>query len=163
MQSKLSLLKGSQYPWILTVSRILYTIMDSMKIWFTWIYFFWKVIFCSGDTAATYKISNTSLEYDAIFEKRYATTIVDLYTEITLIQYIKVTSIHCLILSKKDTTWNIDINNLSVCSLQRLLLLILMNMTALLTKMKNFTTLQWMTCLISFLQQAYKLEIFTLS
>ena len=48
-----------------------------------------------------------------------------MYTGTTLIPYTKVTSIHYQTLSKKDTTWKIDVNNLSVRSLQGLLLLFL--------------------------------------
>ena len=84
-----------------------------------------KVISCTGDTAATYKLSGISLEYDAIFDEPYATTIGQMYTETTSLPYTKVTSIHYQVLSKKDTTWKIDVNNLSVCSLQGLLLLFL--------------------------------------
>ena len=37
---------------------------------------FWgKVTFCTEDAAATYKVSEISLEYDAIFDEPYATTI----------------------------------------------------------------------------------------
>ena len=43
----------------------------------------------------------------------------------TSIPYTKVTLIHYQTLSKKDTTWKIDVNNLSVHSLQGLLLLFL--------------------------------------
>ena len=43
----------------------------------------------------------------------------------TSIQYTKVTSIHYESLSKKDTAWKIDVNNLSVYSFQGLLLLFL--------------------------------------
>ena len=39
-----------------------------------------KVILCSGDTSATYKLSDISLEYDAIFDESYATTIGQMYT-----------------------------------------------------------------------------------
>ena len=46
-------------------------------------------------------------------------------TETTSIPYTKVTSIHYQTLSKKDTTWKIDVNNLSDRSLQGLLLLFL--------------------------------------
>ena len=46
-------------------------------------------------------------------------------TRITSIPYTKVTSIHYQTLSKKDTTWKNDENNLSVRSLQGLLLLFL--------------------------------------
>ena len=38
-----------------------------------------KVILCTGDTAATYKLSDISLEYDAIFDEAYAITIGELY------------------------------------------------------------------------------------
>ena len=62
-----------------------------------------KVILCTGDTAATCKPSDISLEYDAIFDEPYATTVGEMYTGTTLILYIKVTSIHYQILSKKDT------------------------------------------------------------
>ena len=34
-----------------------------------------KVILCTGDTSARYKLSDISLEYDAIFDEAYATTI----------------------------------------------------------------------------------------
>ena len=63
------------------------------------------------------------LEYDAIFDEPYATSIGEMYTGTTSIPYTKVTSIHYQTLSKKDTTWKIDVNNLSVRSLQGLLLL----------------------------------------
>ena len=80
-----------------------------------------KVILCTGDTNATYKLSDISLEYDAIFDEPYATSIGEMYTGTTSILYTKVTPIHYQTLSKKDTTWRIDINNLSVWSLQDLL------------------------------------------
>ena len=46
-----------------------------------------------------------------------------MYTGTTSIPYTKVTWIHYQTLSKKYTKWKIDVNNLSVCSLQGLLLL----------------------------------------
>ena len=55
----------------------------------------------------------------------YATSIGEMYTGTTSIPYTKVTSIHYQTLSKKDTTWKIDVDNLSVWSLQGLLLLFL--------------------------------------
>ena len=76
-----------------------------------------KVILCTGDTAATYKLSDISLEYDAIFDEAYATTIGELYAGTMSIQYTKVTPIRYQTLSKKDTTWKIDVSNLSVRSL----------------------------------------------
>ena len=84
-----------------------------------------KVILCTGDTNATCKLSDISLEYDASFDEPYATTIGEMDTRTTSIPYTKVTSIHYQTLSKKDTTWKIDVNNLSVHSLQGLLLLFL--------------------------------------
>ena len=84
-----------------------------------------KVILCTGDTSATYKLSDISLEYDAIFDEPYASSIGEMYSGTTSIPYTKVTSIHYQTLSKKDTTWKIDVNNLSVRSLQGLLLLFL--------------------------------------
>ena len=76
-----------------------------------------KVILCTGDTSAKYKLSDISLEYDAIFDETYATTIGEMYTGPTSISYTKVTLIHYQTLPKKDTNWKIDLNNLSVCSL----------------------------------------------
>ena len=84
-----------------------------------------KVILCTGDTNATYKLSDISLEYDVIFDEPYATSISEMYTRTTSIPYTKVTSIHYQTLSKKNTTWKIDVNNLSVWSLQGPLLLFL--------------------------------------
>ena len=54
--------------------------------------------------AATYRLSNISLEYDAIFDIIYATTIGELYAGTALTPYTKVTSIHYQTLFKKDTT-----------------------------------------------------------
>ena len=48
-----------------------------------------------------------------------------MYTGTMSIPYTKVTSIHYQTLSKKDTTWKIDVNNLSDHSLQGLLFLFL--------------------------------------
>ena len=86
-----------------------------------------KVILSTGDTNATYKLSDISLDYDAIFDESYAATIGEMYdgTNERSIPYNKVTSIHYQTLSKKDTTWKIDVNNLSIGSLQGLLLLFL--------------------------------------
>ena len=63
-----------------------------------------KVILCTGDTSATYKLSDILLEYDAIFDEPYATTIGEMYTGTTSIPYTNVTLIHYETLSKKDTT-----------------------------------------------------------
>ena len=82
-----------------------------------------KVILCTGVTSATYTLSDISLEYDAIFDEPSATSIGEMYTGTTSIPYTKVTSIHYQTFSKKDNTWKIDVNNLSVLSLQGLLLL----------------------------------------
>ena len=63
-----------------------------------------KAILCTGDANITYKLSDISLEYDAIFDEPYATIIGEMYTGTTSIPYTKVTSIHYQKLSKKDTT-----------------------------------------------------------
>ena len=81
-----------------------------------------KIILCTGDTNATYKLSDISFEHDVIFNEPHAITIGKMCTGTTLIPYTKVTSIHYPTLSKKDTTWKIDVNNLSACSLHGLLL-----------------------------------------
>ena len=59
-----------------------------------------------------------------ILDGPYATAIGEMYVK-TFIYYTRVTSIHHQTLSKKGTTWKIDLNNLSVRSLQGLLLLFL--------------------------------------
>ena len=60
-----------------------------------------KVILCTGDTSGTYKLSDISFEYDAIFDEPYATTIDEMYTRTTLFPYTKVKLIHYQTLSKK--------------------------------------------------------------
>ena len=60
-----------------------------------------KVMLCTGDTSATYRLSDISLEYYAIFDEPYATSIGEMYTRTTSIPYTKVTSIHYQTLSKK--------------------------------------------------------------
>ena len=84
-----------------------------------------KVILCTGDTSATYKLSDISLEYDAIFDESYATTIGEMYNETSSILYTKVGLMDYQTLSKKDTIWKIELNIDSVRSLQGLLLLFL--------------------------------------
>ena len=64
------------------------------------------------------------LEYDAIFGEPYATTISEMYVK-TSIPYTKVELTHYQTLSKQGTIWKIDVNNLSVSSLQGLRLLFL--------------------------------------
>ena len=84
-----------------------------------------NVILYTGDTSATCKLSDIFLEYDSIFDNSYALGIGEMYNGIMSIPYTKVTSIHYESLSKKDTVWKIDVNNLSVCSLKGLLPLFL--------------------------------------
>ena len=50
-----------------------------------------KILLASGDTAATYKISDIALEYDAIFDLDYAAMFENFYSE-TSIPYTKVTA-----------------------------------------------------------------------
>ena len=103
--------KHADYPYGLKEDLIVRVELNSSE----------KVILCTGDTNAKYKLSDISLEYDAIFDETYATNIDEMYAATTSIPYIKVISIHYQALSKKDTTWKIDVNNISVCSLQGLL------------------------------------------
>ena len=70
------------------------------------------------NTNATYKISDIFVEYDAIFDDPYVKSIGEMYIGTMSIPYMKVTSIYYESLKKKDTVWMIDVNNLSVRSLQ---------------------------------------------
>ena len=70
-------------------------------------------------------LSDIFLEHDTIFDNSYALGIGEMYNGTMSIPYTKVTSIHYESLSKKDTVWKIDVNNLSVRSLQGLLQLFL--------------------------------------
>ena len=97
-----------------------------------------KVILCTGDTNATYNISDISLEYDAVFDETYATTIGEMYTGTTSIPYAKVTSIHYQALPKKDTVWKTVVNNHSAPSFQGLLLLFLDKRDNLASKNEEF-------------------------
>ena len=100
------------YPYGLGEDLILRLELNSAK----------KILLASGDTAATYKISDIALEYNAIFDLEYATMFKNLYRE-TSIPYTKVTAVHHQALAKKNENWKTDINNLSVRNLQGLLLL----------------------------------------
>ena len=97
-----------------------------------------KAILCTGDTSGTYNFSSILLEYDAIFDEPYATSIGEMYTRTTPIPYTKVTSIHYQTLCKKDTIWKIDVNNLSGRSLQDLLLLFLNKRDGFVNKNEEF-------------------------
>ena len=83
------------------------------------------MILCTGDTNAIYKISDIILEFDAIFDDPYATSIREMYIREMSIPYTKETSVYYQELSKKDIVWKIDVNNLYVRSLRGLLLLFL--------------------------------------
>ena len=86
---------------------------------------FEKVNFCSGDNAPTDKLSDITLEYDTIFDKHYATKIVQLSAGAMLIPYPKITSVYYQKPSMKVINWKTDNSNLSVRSLTGLLLLFL--------------------------------------
>ena len=62
-----------------------------------------KILLARRDTAATYKISNIALEYDAIFDLDYAAMFENLYSE-NSIPYTKVTAVHHQALSRKMKT-----------------------------------------------------------
>ena len=103
------------YPYVLKENLIVRFELHSFE----------KAILCTGDTSATYKLSDISLEYDAIFDEPYATAIGLVYNGTMSIPFTKLELIHYHTLSKKDTIWKIGLNNLSVCLLQGLLLLFL--------------------------------------
>ena len=50
-----------------------------------------KVVLRTGDTSATYKLSDILLEYDPIFDETYATSIGEMHTGTTSIPDTKVT------------------------------------------------------------------------
>ena len=59
-----------------------------------------KVTLCRGDMTATYKLSDISLEYDAIFDEPYPTKIGEQH-EYMSIPHTKLTPIYYQTLSKK--------------------------------------------------------------
>ena len=61
--------KHSVYPYGLKEDLIVRLELNSAQ----------KLILCTGDTSATYKLSDISLEYDAYFDEPYATTISEMY------------------------------------------------------------------------------------
>ena len=82
-----------------------------------------KVMLCSGDTAATYTISDIALENDAIFDTGYTAKVSVaqqnssyLYTRVTILSYLKP--------SEKDHSWLLDLK-LQAKSLQGIFLLFL--------------------------------------
>ena len=121
-----------------------------------------KVILCTGDTSATYRLSDISLEYDAIFDEPCATTMGEMYTGTTSIPYTKVELIHYQALSKKDTIWKTDVNNLSVCSFQGLLLLFLDKQDDFANKNEEFynPSIKKILTTINGMQLDYRLKIF---
>ena len=60
-----------------------------------------NVLLCTGDTNAKYKISDIFLEYDAIFDDPYATSIGEIYIGTMSIPYTKIASIHYESLKKR--------------------------------------------------------------
>ena len=110
-----------------------------------------KVILCIGNNSATCKLSEISLEHDEIFDEPYAKNIGEMYTGTMSIPYTKAISIHYQTLSKKDTTWKIELNNLFLRSLHGLLLLFLDKPDEFANKNEEL-----MTCLTSSLQLDYR-------
>ena len=78
-----------------------------------------KVILCSRENAATYKLLDISWEYDAIFDEHYVTLIGEIHAVTASVPHTKATLIHYHTLYKKGTTWKNEFNNPYVCSLQR--------------------------------------------
>ena len=84
-------MKHPVYPYGLKEDLIIMIELNSAK----------EVILFTGDTIGIYKISDITLEYDAIFDDPYATSIGKAYIRENLIPYTKVTSIHYQTISKK--------------------------------------------------------------
>ena len=101
-----------------------------------------KVLWCSVDTATTYKLSGISLEYDAIIHELYAKTIGQLYPGTMLIPYTKVTSIHYQSLWKKTLLGRLNLTTCLFIYYKVYCYYFLINTITLPTKMKNFTTLE---------------------
>ena len=77
--------KHPVYPYGLKEDLIVRLVLNSSE----------KVVLCTGDTNATYKLSDVLLKFDVIFDEPYTTTVGEMYTGTTSIPYTKVTSIHC--------------------------------------------------------------------
>ena len=104
---------------------------------------FEKVVLCSGDTAAIYKLSDISLEHDAIFDKRYGTTIYKLYAGSKAIPYTKEKSVHSRrflkeMLIKRLALITYPFVHYKACCYY---FFDLISVITLLTKMKSLTTL----------------------
>ena len=124
-----------------------------------------KVILATGETSATCKVLDVLLEYNAVFGEPYATALGEMYTGATSILYTKVTSIHYQTLSKKDTTWNIDVNNLFFYCRAYCYYLSIKGMTmptrtsnSIIQASKKYWS-RLTVCLINFSYLVYKLEI----
>ena len=86
----------------------------------------------------------------------------EMYTGTTSIPYTKVELIHYQALSKKDTIWKTDVNNLSVRSFQGLLLLFLDKQDDFANKNGEFynPSIKKIITTINGMQLDYRLEIF---
>ena len=73
--------KNSVYPYGLEQCLFFRIELNSAK----------NVLLCTGDTNATCKLSDISLEYDVILDGSYATAKGEMYTEKTSIYYTKIT------------------------------------------------------------------------
>ena len=91
--------------------------------------------------AATYKLSDNSLEYDSIFDEPYATTIGEIYEGTTSISYTKVTSSHYQTLSKTDITWKLTSTSCLLVHYKTYCHYFLISLMTLRPKKKKFTTL----------------------
>ena len=122
--------KHAVYPHGLTEDMIVRLELNSSE----------KVILYTGDTAATYKISDISVKYDAIFGESHATTIGELYAGTMSILCTKVTSIHYQTLSKKTLPGRLTWTTYLFVHYHFYCYYFLINVMSLQTKMKIFTT-----------------------
>ena len=82
-----------------------------------------KVMLCSGDTLASYTISDIALDYDAIFNAQYTEKVSRAQQESSY-AYTRIKRLLYQILAKKDHLWLLDLK-LQTKSLQGILLLFL--------------------------------------
>ena len=76
------------------------------------------MLLVTGDTSATYKITDICLEFDKIIDVELASTIKENYETGYDIPFDKITRIHYEKLSKKDTIWKLKIDSITAASLR---------------------------------------------
>jgi len=81
-----------------------------------------NIILVTGDSNATYTISDIALEYDCIVDGAYGDTMYETYRNGTSIPYNKVTCVYYQKLDKTQSIWKLDINGVNSRSLRGVLM-----------------------------------------